>query len=101
MTDHQAPSDLHQVISDAIETVRTRLGKADIGAFSMTISASGRTETEHSEVKIEYRVSPSSWESRQVTADTLDNAVEELIRREAWNHRHQPLALSHSKGEDA
>lgn len=97
MSEHTIPSDLHQVIVDAVDAVRCRLGNADIGGFTMTISASGRTMTEGNEVKIDYRVSPSSWETRTVTADTLDNAVDELIRREAWNGRHQPLSLTHTR----
>jgi hypothetical protein len=82
---------LHNAIVTATHEIRNRLGAADVGSFSFTIETSGRTMTDTSEVKIEYRVS-AGWDC-SVKGDELEACIVEVLRRKGWDDRHAPLAL--------
>lgn len=73
--------------------VRDRLGEANVGSFSLTIAASGRTMTDRDEVKIEYRLSDNAWDGNAVKGNSLEAVTTELLRRHGWNATHAPLAL--------
>jgi hypothetical protein len=87
---------LHAAFVAATEHVRDRLGAADMGSFSLTIAASGRTLSDKSEVKIEYRLGKSTY-GTAVTGNDLERTIKEMLRREGWNETNAPLALSGPK----
>jgi hypothetical protein len=79
---------------EAVEAIRTALGAANIGAFEFSVSASGRTMTEQSEVLIKYHLGDNNWSTRaDVKGDNLANCTTELVRRVGWHKDHLPLAL--------
>ena len=85
---------LHTDFVAAIAIVRRAFGRADLGHFYVSISASGRTETGCDSVKIEYKVGESNYGSECVTGDSIDACLSEWLRRKGWSDAHAPLALT-------
>jgi len=92
MPKEQLAAALHNVFKDATESVRERFGAADIGRFSLNITAEGRTMTDTDEVKIEYHIS-AGWDCN-VKGNNLETCIIEVLRRHGWNERNAPLALA-------
>jgi len=82
----------HDAFVVAINEVRDRFGAADLGSFSLSIVASGRTLTDTSEVKIEYRLGKSKYDT-MVEGNDLERCIVEMLRRNGWNETNKPLAL--------
>lgn len=91
---------LHQYFILAVEHIRERLGAEDIGAFQLELACSGRTMTDQSECKIEYRLAPSAYGGGTVVGNSLEAVIEEVIRRHHWEHRNAPLALPPARNEE-
>jgi hypothetical protein len=82
---------LHAEIVAAIEQIRHALGAADAGWFSLDIRSEGRTQTERSEVKIEYIIA-LGYDDR-TKGNSLDATLAEMVRRHGWNRANAPLSL--------
>jgi hypothetical protein len=87
----KSSDNIHAAFITATHEVRHRLGAADIGRFSFSISADGRCLTDLSEVKIEYRI--SAGYDCSVTGNDLDRCITEVLRRWGWNETNAPLSL--------
>lgn len=83
---------LHAAFVAATNEVRDRFGAADLGSFSLSIVASGRTLTDTSEVKIEYRLGKGKYDT-MVEGNDLERCIIEMLRRNGWNETNKPLAL--------
>ena len=92
---------IHASFVSCVSYIRSRLGEANVGGFTFTISASGRTMTDRSEVKIEYNLSDNDWSSHNsVKGNSLEAVVDEMLRRHGWNSTHAPLALPGTDEEE-
>ena len=92
MANRKAPL-IHASFVACTNYVRERLAEANIGSFNLQIKASGRTMTDRSEVKIEYRLGDSEWGYNSVEGNSLEAVCTEMLRRHGWNESHKPLAL--------
>ena len=77
-----------------VRAVRDKLAQLqEIGedkSFDLTIDVSGRTD---GDLKIEYRLEGIAYGSTSVKGNSIDEVVEEYLRRKGWNKTHQVLAL--------
>jgi len=85
---------LHTAFMAATHEIRERLGTADVGSFSFSMNASGRTLTDQDEVKLEYVIG-AGWDST-VKGNDLDRCIVEVLRRKGWDDTNAPLSLPSS-----
>lgn len=92
-------AELHAAITRAVDLIRDVFADNNMGEFSFEISASGRTQTDRRNVKIEYQLR-ADWGSNRVTGNTLSNVISECVRRNTWDHENKPLALTDDSDTD-
>ena len=85
-----------------VKRVRERLKSVtDLSAFELKIAAEGRVQD--GDVKLSYIVNDGTYSGLSVTADSLEAAITEFMRRKGWIAQHDPKAIGYAKvpGDDA
>ena len=85
---------LHQAFVTDASKVREALGDMDKSSFFVRVEISGRTLSDADECKITYQVGSNSWGSDNVSGDSIETCLKELMRRLGWSREHAPLALA-------
>ena len=95
------PNNLHyarafeQVIKSLAQEMRRVFNMGDMGYIRFEASAVGRT---HGDLKISFKLSTESF-GGDVEGDCIQPVMDELLRRNGWEKRHQPKCLTYS-GEE-
>lgn len=84
-----------QVVKALAQELRRAFNHADLNHVRFSSSISGRT---HGDLEISFEVSDQSW-GGEVTGNSIQAIIDELLRRHGWNKRHAPTAIGYN-GED-
>ena len=83
-------------IKREVRRVREEMKKCErVSELYLEINASGRIED--GDVKIEYQVGQSSYDSSKVRGDSLQACLDEFLRRHGWQQVHNPKAIGYEK----
>jgi hypothetical protein len=83
-------------ISRKVRAVRKKLRTLEAKSeFRIVVFCSGRLHD--GDVKVTYEVAFDTLYGSAVKGNDLDNAIEELMRREGWQERNQPKMLTTSR----
>jgi hypothetical protein len=74
------------------QAIREHIASFDtISSFSFELSANGRTQS--GDLKVEFTVAPNDWSGSKVVSNSIESAVNEMLRREGFDLTHKPLCL--------
>ena len=82
-----------------IETLRLRdlFAKADLPSLHFRVQAHGSID--HGDIEVKFTVGTSDWSDGNVTANSVEAALDEFLRRKGWKAAHDCLLLSHMDSE--
>ena len=84
---------LEQHVELETKRIRKILADANVGSeFRFDIEVSGRVQ--QGDVLVAYKIG-DSYGFNQVTASSIDAAIEEYLRRRGWTARNKPLCISY------
>ena len=82
---------IESAITSAINDVKSAFSANNIPEFTITIRATGRTDT--GDAKLVITVAENGYSDKSVSGNTFANVLSELLRRNGWTARHAPVMI--------